>query len=114
MAMNNPGPRAESGFTDFDPDRTELPLPLGDIDLEEKAEELGIHYFLVSYTTLNSDSRTSVIPKRSIRSVQQRGCGVPAAMYFKADGADPEMNILPDARTLVQLPWKPEYGWLSR
>lgn len=108
------GKRAESGFTDLDPDQTPLPLPLGDIDLQEKAEELGIRYFLVSYSTLNSDSRVSVVPKRAIRDVQRHGCGVPAAMFFKADGADPEMNIVPDPKTLIQLPWKPEYGWLSR
>lgn len=107
------GKRAEFGFTDLDPDQTPLPLPLGDIDLQEKAEELGIRYFLVSYSTLNSDSRVSVVPKRAIRDVQRRGCGVPAAMFFKADGADPEMNIVPDPKTLIQLPWKPEYGWLS-
>jgi len=114
MAENDIGPRAESGFTDFDPDQQSLPLPLGDIDLEKRAEKLGIRYFLVSYSTLNTDSRASVIPKRSIRDVQRNGCGVPAAMFFKADGADPEMKIVPDARTLIQLPWKREFGWLSR
>jgi glutamate---methylamine ligase len=111
------GDRAESGFTDLDPDRDELPLapPVdSSLDLEELANERGIKYFMVSYTTLNSDSRVAIIPKRSIRDVQRRGCGVPAAMFFKADGADPEMNIVPDPKTLIQLPWKPEYGWLSR
>ena len=95
-------------------DEPSLPLPIGDIDLEKKAEELGIKYFLVSYTPLNSDSRVSVIPKRAIRQVQQSGCGIPAAMFFNADGADPEMYLLPDPATLIQLPWRPEYGWVNR
>ena len=120
MACATGNERAESGFTEFDVDRRELPLPKAAdsggavVDLEERAEELGIRYFLVSYTTLNSDSRVSVVPKRAIAGVQRRGCGVPAAMYFKADGADPEMNVVPDPTTLIQLPWKPEYAWLAR
>jgi hypothetical protein len=114
MAEQHVSSRAESGFTDLDPDRDqELPLNPEE-DLEEIAEQLGIRFFMVSYTTLNSDSRVAIIPKRAIKDVQRHGCGVPAAMFFKADGADPEMNILPDAKTLIQLPWKPEYGWLSR
>ena len=92
----------------------ELPLPLGDIDLEEKALELGIKYFLVSYVPLNADTRISIIPRRVIKEVQQHGCGIPAAMFFSATGADPEMYLVPDPSTLIQLPWKPEYGWLSR
>jgi glutamine synthetase len=90
-----------------------LPRPL-DIDLEAKGRELGIRYFLISYTPLNTDTRVSVVPLKSIREVQQNGCGTPAAMFFKADAADPEMYLLPDPKTLIQLPWKPEYGWLSR
>ena len=114
----------QSGFTDLDPDRHELPLPdpsssssasaAGHVSLDEIAEERGIRHFLVSYSTLNSDSRVAVIPRRAIGDVQRRGCGVPAAMFFKADGSDPEMSIVPDPRTLIQLPWKTEYGWLSR
>ncbi|ELU12669.1 hypothetical protein CAPTEDRAFT_195430 [Capitella teleta] len=72
-------------------EETSLPLPIGSIDLELKGKELGIKYFLVSYSPLNADTRVSLIPRRAIRNVQQNGCGIPAAMFFKADGADPEM-----------------------
>ncbi len=98
-----------------DPESIALdPGSLGSVDLAEKADELGIKYFLVSYSPLNADTRVSMIPRRAIADVQRSGCGMPAAMYFKADGADPEMYIRPDTRTLIQLPWKPEYAWLSR
>lgn len=61
---------AETG--DYDEyDDAELPLPIGDIDLEERAKTLGIKYFLVSYAPLNTDTRVSVIPTRAIRQMQQ-------------------------------------------
>lgn len=91
-----------------------LPITEHDVDLQETATELGIEYFLVSYSTLNTDSRTTLVPRSAIGDVQRRGCGVPGAMFFECTGADPEMQIVPDPSTLVQLPWKPEIGWLSR
>ena len=94
-----------------------MPLPLedpGGVDLEEAAGELGIDYFLVSYAPLNTDARTALVPRSAIGGVQRRGCGVPGAMFFDCSGADPEMQVVPDPSSLVQLPWKPEIGWLSR
>lgn len=87
---------------------------MSSIDLEETARKLGIEYFLVSYSPLNTDSRCSLIPKRAIKQVQDKGCGMPAAMFFKSTPAEPEMIIKPDPTTLIQLPWKPKFGWLSR
>lgn len=94
-------------------DLPDLPLDEPDVDLQVKAEELGIKYFLVSYAPLNTADRISVIPRRAIRDVQRHGCGVASAMFFNTDGADPEMYVVPDAGTLIQLPWRPEYAWLS-
>ena len=90
------------------------PPPAPEQDLAKRGEALGIKYFLVSYAPLNTDSRVAVVPRRAIVDVQRGGCGVPAAMFFHADGADPEMYVLPDPASLIQLPWKPEYGWLAR
>lgn len=84
------------------------------LDLEETANRLGIEYFLVAYAPLNTDARCSLIPKRAIRDVQKNGCGMPPAMFFKSSPVEPEMIIKPDPRSLIQLPWKPKFAWLSR
>ena len=105
---------AECDATVGDWDLPDLPLDKPDVDLQQRADELGIKYFLVSYAPLNTSDRISVIPRRAIRDVQCHGCGMAPAPFFDIDISDPEMYILPDARTLIQLPWRPEYAWLSR
>lgn len=45
-----------------------------EIDLAKKAVELGIKYFLVAYSTLNSDCRTCLVPTSAISEVQVTLC----------------------------------------
>ncbi|ESO10609.1 hypothetical protein HELRODRAFT_190105 [Helobdella robusta] len=82
-----------------------------EMNLEKKAVELGVKFFLVAYSTLNSDCRTCLVPTSSIN--EKHGCHLATAMFFKTTGADPDMFLVPDPKTFIQLPWKPDYAWVQ-
>lgn len=91
-----------------------LPRPLGDIDLEKKAEDLGLKYFLVTASSLQMDQRMIIVPKSNIRETQENGVGMHGHFDYSCKGVDPECYFVPDPKTLTPLPWKPEVGWLAR
>ena len=90
-----------------------LPLPVGDIDLGQKAEELGLKYFLPSVTTLTGSLRSDIVPRSAARQLQTRGFASMALGVYGVDGCDPEIQCVPDPKTLIQLPWDPEIGWIA-
>ena len=90
-----------------------LPLPIGSIDLETRAKELGIKYFLPTVYTLNSSVKGPIVPVSAIKKVQQYGFHLHGFLDYNTGGSMPECFMLPDPRTLIQLPWKPEFGWLA-
>ena len=83
-------------------------------DLEKKAQTLGIQYFLVSFVDLFGVLRSKLVPTRAIRDMQKNGAGFAGfATWLDMTPADPDMFAVPDPETLLQLPWKPEIGWLA-
>jgi glutamine synthetase len=83
-------------------------------DLAEAAAELGIRYFLISYTDLFGSQRAKLVPAAAIAGMQKNGAGFAGfATWLDMSPADPDMFALPDPETLTQLPWKPEVGWLA-
>jgi glutamine synthetase len=83
-------------------------------DLAEAAKERGIKYFLISYTDLFGSQRAKLVPAAAIAGMQKSGAGFAGfATWLDMTPADPDMFALPDAETLIQLPWKPEVGWLA-
>ena len=82
-------------------------------DLEEIAKKNGIRYFLISFTDLFGVVRSKLVPASAISGMQKDGAGFAGfAAHLDMTPADADMFGLPDADRLIQLPWKPEVGWL--
>ena len=84
------------------------------IKLAEKAKELGLKYFLISYTDLFGSQRAKLVPVSAIAGMQKNGAGFAGfATWLDMSPADSDMFALPDPETLTVLPWKKEVGWLA-
>ncbi|MEM8614390.1 MAG: type III glutamate--ammonia ligase [Cyanobacteria bacterium P01_H01_bin.105] len=82
--------------------------------LVEKAKELGIKFFLVSYTDLLGGTRAKLVPATKIASVEQDGaffCSFASNLGLGPDA--PEIAAVPDPDSLIQLPWEPTVGWVA-
>ena len=83
-------------------------------DLGTAARDRGIKYFLVSFTDLRGTQRAKLVPAAAIGPMQQSGASFAGfATWLNMTPADPDMFAIPDPGSLVQLPWKPEVGWLA-
>ncbi|MGX9425332.1 MULTISPECIES: type III glutamate--ammonia ligase [Bradyrhizobium] len=84
------------------------------IDLAEVAKERKIKYFLISYTDLLGTQRAKLVPAEAIRVMARNGAGFAGfATWLDMTPADPDILAIPDPDSLIQLPWKPEVGWLA-
>ncbi|MGB3616013.1 MAG: type III glutamate--ammonia ligase [Elainellaceae cyanobacterium] len=82
--------------------------------LEEKAKELGLKFFLVSYTDLLGGTRAKLVPAAKIASVEKDGAFF--AAFASNLGLGPEaaeIAAIPDPASLIQLPWEPTVGWVA-
>ncbi len=83
-------------------------------DLTKIAKAKGIKYFLVSFVDLFGVLRAKLVPARAIGDMQRDGAGFAGfAAWLDMTPADPDMFAVPDPDSLIQLPWKPEVGWLA-
>ncbi|RVU21226.1 type III glutamate--ammonia ligase [Methylobacterium oryzihabitans] len=83
------------------------------LDLEVAARERGMKYFLVSYTDLFGTQRAKLVPAAAIAGACRDGAGFAGfATWLDMSPADPDLVAVPDPDGLIQLPWKPEVGWL--
>ena len=83
------------------------------INLANVAREKGIRYFLISFTDLFGVVRSKLVPTAAIAGMQKEGAGFAGfAAHLDMTPANADMFGLPDAVRLIQLPWKPEVGWL--
>lgn len=84
------------------------------IDLAQVAKERSIKYFLISYTDLFGTQRAKLAPAQAIKAMAKDGAGFAGfATWLDMSPADPDMFAIPDPASLIQLPWKPEVGWLA-
>ena len=84
------------------------------IDLAEVAKERKIKYFLISYTDLLGTQRAKLVPAEAIGGMARNGAGFAGfATWLDMTPADPDILAIPDPDSLIQLPWKPEVGWLA-
>jgi glutamine synthetase len=78
------------------------------------ARERGIRFFLIAYTDLFGTLRAKLVPARAIDEMAEEGAGFAGfATWFDMTPADPDILAVPDPASLIQLPWKPEVGWLA-
>jgi glutamine synthetase len=83
-------------------------------DLETAAAERGIKYFLISFTDLFGAQRAKLVPAAAIGEMVRAGAGFAGfATWLDMTPADSDMFARPDPATLIQLPWKPEVGWVA-
>ena len=78
------------------------------------AKERGIRYFLIAYTDLFGILRAKLVPASAIDGMMEDGAGFAGfATWFDMTPADPDVLAVPDPGSLIQLPWKPEVGWMA-
>ncbi|MEM8742490.1 MAG: type III glutamate--ammonia ligase [Pseudomonadota bacterium] len=83
-------------------------------DLTAIAKERGIAYFLISFTDLFGVMRAKLVPASAIADMASEGAGFAGfATWLDMTPAHPDMFAVPDPDSLIQLPWKPEVGWLA-
>jgi glutamate---methylamine ligase len=84
------------------------------VDLAATAGEKGIKYFLISFADLFGTMRAKLVPAAAIAEMAKAGAGFAGfATWLDMTPADPDLFAIPDPETLIQLPWKPEIGWLA-
>jgi glutamine synthetase len=84
------------------------------IDLVRAANEKDIKYFLISFTDLVGTQRAKLVPAEAIGAMAKSGAGFAGfATWLDMTPADPDVFAIPDPDSLIQLPWKPEVGWLA-
>ena len=83
-------------------------------DLAAFAKATGVKYFMVSFTDLFGGKRAKLVPAQAIAEMQEDGAGFAGfATYLDMTPAHPDMLAVPDASSVIQLPWKPEVAWVA-
>jgi len=68
----------------------------------------------VSFVDLFGTMRAKLVPATAMDAVAKSGAGFAGfAVWFDMTPADADMLAAPDPDSLIQLPWKPEVGWVA-
>lgn len=82
--------------------------------LSKIASERGIKYFLISFVDLFGVMRAKLVPATAIDTVAKAGAGFAGfAAWLDMTPADPDVLVLPEADSLIQLPWKKDVAWIT-
>jgi glutamate---methylamine ligase len=82
--------------------------------LAKIAADKGIRYFLVSFSDLRGVQRAKLVPAQSIDRIAAEGAGFAGfAAWLDMTPADPDVLAMADAKSIIQLPWKPEVAWVA-
>ena len=74
----------------------------------ELSKANGIKYFLVSFVDLFGVMRAKLVPAVAMDEVAGSGAGFAGfAAWFDMTPADPDVLVMPEQGTMIQLPWKP-------
>ncbi len=83
-------------------------------DLAKFAKDNNVKYFMISYTDLFGVQRAKLVPSQAIAEMQVEGAGFAGfATYLDLTPAHPDMLAVPDADSVIKLPWKPEVAWVA-
>jgi glutamine synthetase len=78
------------------------------------AKEKGVKYFLVAFVDLFGTMRAKIVPATAIDTISKSGAGFAGfATWLDMTPAHPDMLVMPEADTAIQLPWKPEVAWVT-
>ena len=82
--------------------------------LASYAKDKGVKYFLVAFVDLFGTMRAKIVPATAIDMVAKSGAGFAGfATWLDLTPAHPDMLVMADADTAIQLPWKPEVAWVT-
>ncbi len=82
--------------------------------LADIASDKGIRYFLISFIDLLGVQRAKLVPASAIAGMQRNGAGFAGfAVHFDMQPSDPDMLAMSDPASFIQLPWKPDVGWVA-
>ena len=83
-------------------------------DLAAWAQKRGVKFFLCNFTDLFGVQRAKLVPAEAIAGAQDGGAGFAGfAAWLDMTPAHPDMLVMPDADSVIQLPWKPELAWVA-
>ena len=83
-------------------------------DLAAWAQKKGVKFFLCNFTDLFGVQRAKLVPAEAIAGAQSGGAGFAGfAAWLDMTPAHPDMLVMPDADSVIQLPWKPELAWVA-
>ncbi len=78
------------------------------------AKKNGIKYFLISFVDLFGTMRAKLVPATAIDTMAKAGAGFAGfAAWFDMTPAHPDILVMADLSTAIQLPWKPEVAWVT-
>jgi glutamine synthetase type III len=84
------------------------------VDLYAYAAENGIKYFMISYTDLFGGQRAKLVPTQAIADMQRDGAGFAGfATWLDLTPAHPDVFAIPDAASVIRLPWKSDVAWVA-
>jgi glutamine synthetase type III len=82
--------------------------------LASYAKDKGVKYFLVAFVDLFGTMRAKIVPATAIDMIAKSGAGFAGfATWLDLTPAHPDMLVMADAETAIQLPWKPEVAWVT-
>jgi len=84
------------------------------VDLAKVAKDKKIKYFLISFVDLFGVLRAKLVPARAIGMMQKNGAGFAGfASWLDMTPAHPDLFAMPDADSLIILPWKKDVAWVA-
>src|SRR6218665_1263348 len=84
------------------------------LDLATFAKDRGIKYFMISFTDLFGGQRAKLVPAEAIADMQKDGAGFAGfATWLDLTPAHPDLFAVPDASSVIQLPWKRDVAWVA-
>jgi glutamate---methylamine ligase len=84
------------------------------VSWKEIAQQHGVKYFLVAFVDLFGTMRAKIVPTSAIETVAKAGAGFAGfATWFDMTPADPDVLVMPDADSVIPLPWKPGVAWVT-
>lgn len=83
-------------------------------DLAKFAKDKGVEFFLFNFTDLFGNQRAKLVPAGAVGDMQKSGAGFAGfAAWLDMTPAHPDMFVMPDSDSVIQLPWKPEVAWVA-
>ena len=69
---------------------------------------------MISFTDLFGAQRAKLVPTAAITEMEKEGAGFAGfATWLDMTPAHPDMLAIPDPKSVIQLPWRPDVAWLA-